>query len=102
MKREESYQLYKTDLCGFCYRVRDFAEQNGKSDIFIIGGAEVYRQAIDFADKAYITEVHADFDGDAVFDILDLSNWKEISRDYHSNEISDLPYSFVVLTRISK
>ena len=29
MKQEESYQLYKTDLCGFCYRVRDFAEQNG-------------------------------------------------------------------------
>tara|TARA_B100001248_G_scaffold105199_1_gene78394 strand:+ start:323 stop:829 length:507 start_codon:yes stop_codon:yes gene_type:complete len=79
----------------------DFAEQSGKSDIFIIGGAEVYRQAIDFADKAYITEVHADFDGDAVFDISDLSNWKEISRDYHANETTDLPYSFVVLTRIS-
>ena len=31
MKKEESYQLYKTDLCGFCYRVRDFAEQNGIS-----------------------------------------------------------------------
>ena len=31
MKREESYQLYKTDLCGFCYRVRDFAEQKGIS-----------------------------------------------------------------------
>ena len=29
MKKKESYQLYKTDLCGFCYRVRDFAEQNG-------------------------------------------------------------------------
>ena len=25
---EESYQLFKTDLCGFCYRVRDFADQN--------------------------------------------------------------------------
>ena len=31
MKQEESYQLYKTDLCGFCYRVRDFAGQNGIS-----------------------------------------------------------------------
>ena len=70
--------------------------------IFYNWRAEVYRQAIDFADKAYITEVHADFDGDAVFDMLDLSNWKEISRDYHSNETSDLPYSFVVLTRISQ
>ena len=100
---------YHMDDCAVVYDFQaalkeagDFAEQNGKSDIFIIGGAEVYRQAIDFADKAYITEVHADFDGDAVFDMLDLSNWKEISRDYHSNETSDLPYSFVVLTRISQ
>ncbi len=29
MKEHESYQLYKTDLCGFCYRVRDFAEEKG-------------------------------------------------------------------------
>jgi len=80
----------------------NFAEKNGSSDIYIIGGAEVYKQAINFADKAYITEVHADFDGDAVFDMLDISNWKEISRDYHANETTDLSYSFVVLTRISK
>jgi glutaredoxin len=31
MKERESYQLFKTDLCGYCYRVRDFAEQQGIS-----------------------------------------------------------------------
>tara|TARA_B100000579_G_C22776582_1_gene826913 strand:- start:1184 stop:1444 length:261 start_codon:yes stop_codon:yes gene_type:complete len=31
MKEQESYQLFKTDLCGFCYRVRDFAEEKGIS-----------------------------------------------------------------------
>lgn len=31
MKERESYQLFKTDLCGFCYRVRDFAEEKGIS-----------------------------------------------------------------------
>ena len=31
MKEGESYQLFKTDLCGYCYRVRDFAEQQGIS-----------------------------------------------------------------------
>ena len=80
----------------------DFAEKNGKSDIFIIGGAEVYKQAMDYADKAYITEVHADFDGDAVFDALNPINWQEISRDYHANEGTDLPYSYVVLHKISQ
>ena len=31
MKEQESYQLFKTDLCGFCYRVRDFAEEKSIS-----------------------------------------------------------------------
>jgi len=31
MKERESYQLFKTDSCGYCYRVRDFAEQQGIS-----------------------------------------------------------------------
>ena len=29
MRQEESYQLFKTDICGFCYRVRNFLENNG-------------------------------------------------------------------------
>ena len=56
---------------------------------------------MDYVDKAYITEVHADFDGDAVFDISDFSKWQETSRVYLSNEAMDLPYSFVVLNKIS-
>ena len=100
---------YQNDYCAVVFdfqaalkEANDYAKKNGKSEIFIIGGAEVYRQAIDFADKAYITEVHADFDGDAVFNMLDLSNWQEIARDYHANETSDLPYSYVVLRRINR
>lgn len=100
---------YQNDDCAVVFdfqaalkEANDYAKKNGKSEIFIIGGAEVYRQAIDFADKAYITEVHADFDGDAVFNMLDLSNWQEIARDYHANETSDLPYSYVVLRRINR
>ncbi len=90
------------DIQAALKEAKDFAEKNGKDDIFIIGGAEIYRQAKDFIDKAFITEVHSDFEGDAVFDMLDYSNWKEISRNYYANESMNLPYSFVVLTRISR
>ena len=88
------------DIEGALKEANNFAKENDRDDIFIIGGAEIYRQSMDYVDKAYITEVHADFDGDAVFDVPDFSKWQETSRVYHSNEAMDLPYSFVVLNKI--
>tara|TARA_B100001057_G_scaffold195456_1_gene196215 strand:- start:327 stop:833 length:507 start_codon:yes stop_codon:yes gene_type:complete len=89
------------DIQGAIKEANNFARENDCGEIFIIGGAEIYRQSMDYVDKAYITEIHADFDGDAVFDISDFSKWQETSRVYHSNEAMDLPYSFVVLNKIS-
>ena len=89
------------DIQGAIKEANNFAREYDCGEIFIIGGAEIYRQSMDYIDKAYITEVHADFDGDAVFDISDFSKWQETSRVYHSNEAMDLPYSFVVLNKIS-
>ena len=89
------------DIQGALKEANNFAKENDQSDIFIIGGADIYRQSMNYVDKAYITEVHADFDGDAVFDISDFSKWQETSRVYHTNEAMDLPYSFVVLNKIS-
>tara|TARA_Y200000002_G_scaffold142708_1_gene117853 strand:+ start:9191 stop:9697 length:507 start_codon:yes stop_codon:yes gene_type:complete len=89
------------DIQGAIKEANNFAREYDCGEIFIIGGAEIYRQSMDYVDKAYITEVHADFDGDAVFDISDFSKWQETSRVYHSNEAMDLPYSFVVLNKIS-
>ena len=57
------------DIQGALKEANNFAKENSRGDIFIIGGAEIYRQSMDYVDKAYITEVHADFDGDAVFDL---------------------------------
>ena len=88
------------DIQGALKEANNFARENDRGEIFIIGGAEIYRQSMDYVDKVYITEVHADFDGDAVFDISDFSKWQETSRVYHSNEAMDLPYSFVVLNKI--
>ncbi len=89
------------DIQGAIKEANNFAREYDCGEIFIIGGAEIYRQSMDYIDKAYITEVHADFDGDAVFDISDFSKWQETSRVHHSNEAMDLPYSFVVLNKIS-
>ena len=60
-------------------------------DIFIIGGATLYKQALPLANKVWITEIDKDFEGNAVFDKLDEKEWKLIWSEAHQ---SSLPFKF--------
>lgn len=66
---------------------------HANEDIFVIGGAEIYKQAIELADKLYITHVQGSYEGDAFFPTIDPALWKEISREPHEG------YSFVEYVR---
>lgn len=52
----------------------------GDEEVFVIGGAEIYRHFIDRADRIFLTEVQGDFPGDTFFDPLDPERWNETSR----------------------
>ncbi|HJR57385.1 MAG TPA: dihydrofolate reductase [Rhizomicrobium sp.] len=73
------------------------AALNSGGDIFVIGGGEIYRAALPLADRIELTEVHRDFDGDAVF-TFDRSAWREVARQDHVNP-DGLGYSFVTLDK---
>ena len=49
----------------------------GAAEIFVIGGAELYRQALPLADRLYLTEIDADFVGDTFFPTLNPAQWQE-------------------------
>ena len=68
--------------------------------IFVIGGAEIYRQALPYADRLLITEVEAEVEGDARFPDFDLSAFVETSRASHPADAdNDHPYSLVEYRR---
>lgn len=56
-------------------------EGPGANEVFVIGGAEIYRLALPRARRMYLTEIHADFDGNAWFPPFDAEDWRETSRD---------------------
>ena len=69
--------------------------------LFIIGGAEIYRQALPLTDKIYLTEVKVDLEGDAYFPELRTEEWKEIARNAHTaDEKNQYDYDFVELVRV--
>jgi dihydrofolate reductase len=69
-------------------------------EIFIIGGADIYRQTIGAADRIYLTLVHADVRGDTWFPEFDLRDWHETSRTRHeADEKNPYACSFVTYDR---
>jgi dihydrofolate reductase len=69
-------------------------------EVFFIGGAELYAQAIPFADRLYLTEVDIEAEGDAWFPRYDRSAYREVSRESHIGEKGDaLAFDFVVYER---
>lgn len=54
-----------------------------QTDIFIIGGAEIYRQFLSLADVVFKTEIQAEFVGDAHFPRLSEALWRKVSRDFY-------------------
>lgn len=69
-------------------------------EIFVIGGAEIYRQAIALADRIYLTEIDAGISGDAYFTELDPALWTESARTSHTpDEKNRHAYDFVIYDR---
>jgi len=72
----------------------------GDSEPFIVGGAEIYAQALSLADTLYITEIQQEVEGDAHFPSFDTGAWKEIAREVRSQKLPQvLEYHFVTYCR---
>ena len=72
-----------------------------ENEVFVIGGGEIYSQAIPLADKMYLTRVHITVEeADTFFPRLNFSDWREVSRNYFPRgEVFQYPFEFVVLVR---
>lgn len=67
---------------------------------FIVGGAEIYRQAMSFADTLYLTEIQKNVEGDAHFPYLDVREWRETGREIHHQELPEVfDYHYVTYQR---
>ncbi len=72
---------------------------NGE-EVFVIGGAEIYKQSMDHADRLYITHVDGEFEADAFFPTISPNFWNEKSREHFgTDEENNRPMDFVIYER---
>jgi dihydrofolate reductase len=103
--RQRDYDPGRTEGSAPCMVVRsiDEAMESAKAEetdeIFIIGGAQIYKQFLPKADRVYMTQIHHHFKGDTHFPSLG-KNWRETNRE---DRLLDRPYSlsYLVFDRIS-
>jgi dihydrofolate reductase len=84
-------------------QARALAAAKSIGEIMVIGGAELYRQALPLADRIYLTRVHAEPDGDALFPPLSPAEWREVSREPLPRDAADeYACTFIILERLAR
>jgi dihydrofolate reductase len=73
--------LVAADLDAALELARGECETTGKDTIFIAGGAEIYRRGLEMATHLYVTDIHAEFEGDTFFPEVDWSRWRCVNRE---------------------
>ena len=104
--RDGSYQPEGVKVVNSLEAARELAESictiDGCDEAMVIGGAQIYEQALSLADRLYLTQVHADVNGDAWFPEFHPGDWMEMGRDdFAASGHNPYDYSFIVLQRIS-
>lgn len=70
-------------------------------EVFVIGGGQIYAQAMPVADKLYITTVHADYQGDTRFPKWDKNRWRLVAEEFrHRGEKFEYPFEFTDYVRV--
>ena len=76
------------------------ARAQGEDEAFVVGGSEIFTLALPFADRIYLTEVHAVTAADVFFPEFDLDDWVETSSFFHpTDEKNDYAFTFRQLER---
>jgi dihydrofolate reductase len=71
-----------------------------ETEVMILGGGEIYKQALSYVQKIYLTKIHAAYEGDTFFPELKLNEWMLVNkRVYPTDENNPHAYSFLIYER---
>lgn len=96
ISRNRNYKVTGCLVFNSLNNALDHARSNREKEVFIIGGAQLYHEAISKADKMYFTRVHGKVDGDVYFPGISLKDW-EILKRTHFKKDDRHAYSFDIL-----
>ena len=94
--RNPGWQHEGVETAGSLQQAADLA---GDGEVFVIGGAQIYADALPLASRLIVTEINADFACDAFFPAIDPAVWTELSREQRHSASQGFDYAFVIYHR---
>jgi dihydrofolate reductase len=98
--RQKSFKHGESLVAHSLEQALNLARKSGESEAFVAGGGEIFSQALPFADRIYLTEVHTRVDCDVYFPDFPREQWiaKE-SISYPADDSNDYTFTFHVLEK---
>lgn len=94
---------YNPQGCIVVNSIEKAMEYTEEKEVFIIGGAEIYKEFLPIADRLYITLIEKEFEADAFFPEIDYSQWKQISCETGiKDEKNPYEYKWLVYERVKQ
>jgi dihydrofolate reductase len=91
---------YSAPGCDVATSIDEALRISRGEEIFVFGGANVYAQMMDLAERMYLTLIHHQFEGDTYFPAYNTDHWQELDRqEFDADEKNPFPYAFVTLQR---
>lgn len=98
--RQKDYNAPGAVVVGSIDEAIEKAKQTGDDEIFIIGGAEIFKQSMHLTDRLYITKIYHSFAGDVYFPEINLNEWKETSCiKGNMDDKNSYPHDFIIYER---
>lgn len=81
------------------FQIKEFADKS-EQEVFVIGGAEIFKEILPVTDRLYITEIDESFEGDTYFPAINDNEWEKISSiPGIIDEKNRYPHDFVILQK---
>lgn len=101
--RQKNWQAQNVTTADSLDEAIEKAKELHYKEIFVIGGGEIYKEALPITDKIYLTRIHAEIEGDTFFPAINNKEWKLTSQnDFKADEKHVFDYSFEVWERVEK
>lgn len=88
-----------TDLAQAIQRGQEWAAEQGVDEVMVIGGGQIYQQALELAQRIYLTRIDLELEGDTFFPVLDAQHWQQAGAQSHPAQNQEPGYTFEVWQR---
>lgn len=98
--RKENFSFENIKTFNSIKTALEYCKNQGREEVFMIGGGEIYRETFVLADKIYYTQVKTTLDGDTFFPKIDWQTWDVLTKEsFYKNEKNEYDFDFLVLER---